>query len=351
MTAAADGFVKGEQTMWYKVEGKDGDVVLNSRVALSRNLEDYPFSDRMSEEQLKDLTEKMKTVFRAEDGWNCTELAEAGEAQKKAMAEQRIISRESAESQRPAAVFQNEDFTVSVTVGGEDHVRIEAVAPGSELPAALEKALAAEELLDGAFPIAFAEQFGYVTRNPELLGTGMRASVTMHLPLCGEAGWLSRAAFRMARDGIGIRSMDGHGMDTGLYMISNRETMGMTEEEIVGAVSEAAERLMTKEREYREAVSENRRAEIAEDVRRNYGILMYAGRIGAGELCSMYSRMRMAAALNLVDIPVPLVDEAMFTCLPWTLAAAEGKTEAAGLDRERAARAKDILSAAGLREN
>ena len=91
--------------MWYKTEGRDGDVVLNARAALSRNLEDYPFTDKMTAEQAKDLIEKMKTVYRAEDGWTVTELDEAGEEQKLALTEQRIISRETAEKKNPAAVL------------------------------------------------------------------------------------------------------------------------------------------------------------------------------------------------------------------------------------------------------
>lgn len=334
--------------MWYKTEGRDGDVVLNARAALSRNLEDYPFTDKMTADQAKDLIEKMKTVYRAEDGWSMTDLAEAGAEQKLALTEQRIVSRETAEKNSPAAVFQNEDFSVAVTVGGADHVRIEAVVPGNDLPAALEKAFAAEELLDEAFSVAYADQIGYVTRDPDLLGTGLKVSATLHLPLCGESGWLTRAAFRMAKEGISIRSLDGGRVNTGLYVISNRETMGMTEEELAKTVTEAAERLTAREREYREGLSEDERAEIGEEVCRSYGTLMYAGRIGAGELCSMYARMRMAAAMNLADIPVPLVDEAMFTCLPHTLAAVEGTGVTPELDKARAVRARDILSAAGL---
>ena len=102
--------------MWYKTEGRDGDVVLNARAALSRNLEDYPFTDKMTADQAKDLIEKMKTVYRAEDGWSMTDLAQAGAEQKLALTEQRIVSRETAEKNSPAAVFQNEDFSVAVTV-------------------------------------------------------------------------------------------------------------------------------------------------------------------------------------------------------------------------------------------
>ena len=336
--------------MWYKTEGRDGDVVLNARVALSRNLEDYPFTDKMSAEQARDLVEKMKGVYRAEDGWNVTDLSEAGEEQKKAMAEQRIISRETAAKKNPAAVFQNEDFSVAVTVGGTDHVRIEAVAPGNDLSAALEKAIEAEELLDSAFPIAYTEQFGYVTRNPELLGTGMRASVTLHLPLLEKYGVLSRAAFRLAKEGISIRSMDWNGADTGLYLIANRETMGMTEEELAKAVTEAAGQLTASEREYRRNLTEDARADLAEEACRTYGLLMYAGRLGASEFSAMYSRLRMAAALNLADIPVPLLDEALCAGLPHTLAAVEGGEAASGTDlgKARAARIRDILGAAGL---
>ena len=337
--------------MWYKTEGRDGDVVLNARAALSRNLGDFPFTDRMTAEQAKDLIEKMKTVYRAEDGWTVTELNEAGEEQKLALTEQRIISRETAERKNPAAVFQNEDFSVAVTVGGIDHVRIEAVVPGNDLPAALEKAFAAEELLDKAFDVAFADQIGYVTRNPELLGTGLRVSATLHLPLCAESGWLNRAAFRMAREGISIRSLDGGRVNTGLYVIANRETMGMTEEELAKTVSEAAERLTAKEREYRQTLSENERSELSEETRRRFGMLMYAGRVGAGELCSMYSRMRMAAAMNLADIAVPLMDEAMFTCLPHTMAALGGEEASADPDKARADAVRNILGGAGLREN
>ena len=334
--------------MWYKMEGKDSDVVLNSRVALSRNIEEFPFTDKMTDEQAAELVERMKKIWRPEDGWSFTDLAAAGEEQKKAMAEQRILPADMIGRKSPAAVFQNEDYTVAVVVGGADHVRIEAVVPGSGLSAALEKALAAEALLDEAAPIAFAEQFGYVTRNPELLGTGMRASVSVHLPLCTEYGWMPRAAFRMARDGISVRSADGSGPATCVYRVSNRETMGMSEEEIAKAVTEAAEKLVGREREYREALGEDRREALAESVRRSYGMLVYAGTLRASEFISAYSDMRMAAAMNLVDLPVPLADEALFTCLPHTLAAAEEGKSGKELDAARASGVKEILSRAGM---
>ena len=82
--------------MWYKTEGRDGDVVLNARAALSRNLEGYPFTDKMTDDQARALIEKMKTVWRTEDGWTVTDLSEAGEEQKLALTEQRIISRQTA---------------------------------------------------------------------------------------------------------------------------------------------------------------------------------------------------------------------------------------------------------------
>ena len=334
--------------MWYKMEGKDSDVVLNSRVALSRNLEDIPFADRMTEEQASALVERMQNIYRADAGWSFTDLSSAGEEQKRAMAEQRILPADMIGKKSPAAVFQNEDYTVAVVVGGADHVRIEAVAPGNNLTAALEKAFDAEALLDENAPIAFAEQFGYVTRNPELLGTGMRASVSVHLPLCTETGWMARAAFRMAREGISVRSADGSGPATCVYRVSNRETMGMSEEEIAKAVTEAAEKLVGREREYREALGEDRREDLAESVRRAYGMLLYAGALAPSEFVSAYSDMRMAAAMNLVDLPVPLADEALFTCLPHTLAAAEEGKSGRELDRARAVRVKEILSRAGL---
>ena len=332
--------------MWTRIEGKDSDVALNSRVALARNLEDYPFSDKMTPEQAKSLIDTLKTVYREEDGWSMTDLAAASPEDKRALAEQRVIPQRLAASAAPAAIFQKDDVTV--TAGGEDHVRIEAVLPGNDLAAAMEKAFAAEALLDEHSSIAFTERFGYVTRNPEKMGTAMNAAVTLHLPVATDAGWIARVAFRLAKEGIAIRSMDGNDLRTALYLVTNRETSGQTEEEIAGAVQKAADGLLAKERELREKLGDERRESIAENVRRTYGMLLYADRVGASELVSLYSRMRLAAAMKLVDMPVTLADEAMFACLPHTLAAAEKKDAEADLGRERAARLKEILRQAPL---
>lgn len=334
--------------MWYMTEGKDSDVVLNSRVALHRNLENYPFSDKMTDEQAAALIETLKSVYTAEDGWTATDLASLSAEQRKATAEQHVITRALAEKKGSAAIFQNADQSVTVAAGGEDHVVITAVTPGNDLDGAMKAAFAAEEKLDAACAIAFTEQFGYITHDPAEMGTGMKASVTVHLPVSTETGWIARVAFRLTKEGIGLRSMDGNSLSTGVYLVANRETMGASEEEIAKTVEAAVERLVEKERELRNGIGEGRRAKLAESVRRSYGMIMYSGNLAASELVSLYSDMRLAAAMKLAEIPTTLVDEAMFTCLPHTLAAAENRTAKEEMGAERAARAREILAGAPL---
>ena len=334
--------------MWYQNTGKDSDVVLTSRVALTRNLEDFPFSDKMTEEQAKQLVEAVKEVYTAEAGWKFTDLEAAEPEEKRALAEQHVISHALAEKKGAAALFTNADSTVTVAVGGEDHVKIEAVVAGSDLKAAMDAVFAAEELLDQKYAIAFTEQFGYVTRNPAELGTAMKASATVHLPVSTDTGWVARVAFRLAKEGISLRSMDGNGLSTGVYLVSSRVTMGVNEDEIVKAVSDTVETLAAKERELRGRLTDEYRANLAENTRRSYGMLMYAEDLGAGELVGMYSKLRLAAELGLVDIPLALIDEAMFSSLPHTLAAAEHKDGNADLGKERAAYVKNTLKSAPI---
>ena len=334
--------------MWYRNTGKDSDVVLASRVALTRNLEDFPFSDKMTGQQAKQLVAALKEVYTAENGWTFTDLETAEPEEKRALAEQHVISRTLAEKKGAAGLFTNADSTVTVAVGGEDHVKIGAVAAGNDLKAAMDTAFAAEAELDEKYAIAFTEQFGYVTRNPAELGTGMKASVTLHLPVSTDTGWIARVAFRLAKDGISLRSMDGHALSTGVYLVSSRVTMGVDEEGIVKTVTDTAETLAAKERELRGRLTDEYRANLTENARRSYGTLMYAENLGTGELVGMYSKMRLASALGLVEIPLARIDEAMFGSLPHTLAASEHKDAQADLGMERAAYVKTVLKNAPL---
>ncbi len=332
------------KTMWYNETGKDCDVVLASRVALNRNLEDFPFTDRMTGEQAKKLVETVKAVYPEADGWTFTDLETADAETKKRLAEQNIISRELAEKKGAAALFEKNGVTV--TVGGENHVRIEAVRAGNDLEGAMNAAFEAEALLDEKTSIAFTEQFGYVTRNPGELGTGMTASATLHLPVSADTGWLGRISFRLAKDGISLRSVDRGGAATDVYLAASRVAMGVDEDGILKRVSDTVEALVSKERELRGKLTEEYKEDLAEYTRRSYGSLVYAERLGMRELMGMYSRMRLAASLELVGIPVGLVDQAMFGSLPHTVSCGAGEDEDIG--KKRAAYVRELMKKAPI---
>lgn len=330
--------------MWYDRIGAENDVAVSSRVRLARNLAGYPFGTRLTEEQVKEIIEKVSAVFRDREGWEIADCSGMNGTEKASLVERHIISREFAQRKGPSVLIRNREKDLYIMVPEEDHIRIQAIAPGMDLRTALKNVTETEELLDGAMELAFSEQYGYLTHCPTNLGTGMRASVMLHLPAHGNG--IRSLAAQLSQIGLTMRGMTGEGSaaDAGLCQISNQITLGVTEEEIVEKLEKAVGKIITAERELRSRISGESLANLSDRVMRGCGTIMFADRIPSSEMLALYSTLRLGSAMKLVNIPAEKLDEALFTCMPNTILAenADAKTTSQR-DRIRADKLRGVI--------
>lgn len=337
--------------MWYKNSGKENDVALSSRIRLARNLSEYPFSEKLNEKQAEEIINKIKAVFNDKEGWNADDMSSFSETERGALVEKHIISREFAAKKDKACLISNDEKSVYIMVLEEDHLRIQSVVAGLDLDSALSAVFEAENMIDEAVDIAYSEKLGYITHCPTNLGTGMRASVMLHLPAYTAAGYMRNLSYELTKMGFTIRGMGGEGSKAVayLYQISNEVTLGMSEEETVSKLEGIVKQIIAKERELRNSISSDRREELIEKARRDIGIIMYAGRLSSSEIMSMYSELRLSAALGYITMPVNMVDELFVESMPNMIRVGNDKIKTPlDRDRARASRAREIIGQAKL---
>ena len=333
--------------MWYMNKGNDNDVVLSTRVRLARNISGYPFPEKLGDEKAKELIGKIKAIFDGREGWTYTDMASTSEAEKSALAEKHVISREFAEKKAPSALISNDERGVYIMVLEDDHLRIQSVVAGYDLADASDAVYEAEGFIDEALEIAYSEKLGYITHSPANLGTGMRASVMLHLPAYTDTGRMRSLAYQLTRMGFTVRGMGGEGSaaDAYIYQISNEVNLGMSEDDIIAKLDGVIRQIIARERELRGTYSDEFKARLEERARRDVGVMMYAGRLSLGEGENMYSELRLASAMDLSPLSVQKADELLISIMPGVIAASEkeAKTQE-DIDRKRAKIAADILS-------
>ena len=169
----------------------------------------------------------------------------------------------------------------------------------------------------------------------------------LHLPAYTAVGGMRELSIQLARVGMTVRGMDGEGSRAAaaIYQISNQTTLGVSEEETAKKVADVIGQIIKNERELRAKLTGEQKDDLGERARRDYGILMYTQRISAAELVSMYSDMRYAAAIGLMDTPTEVLDTLLMRCLPNTIASErKGADTPRERDRVRAECAREILA-------
>ncbi len=336
--------------MWYKADGKDKDVVISTRVRLARNLQGYAFDERLSADDAAEIIDKVKAAFCGNDSWRFTDLAELNENERRAMAEEHIISPGFALKKGHCALLRCDDNSSYIMLLEEDHMRIQCIRSGFDIELAAETAFGVEEIIDASLPIAYDEKLGYLTHCPTNLGTGMRASVMLHLPALTYSGGMKVIAAQLSKLGLTVRGMNGEGSDADgcIYQISNQVTLGISEKDTISKLRDTVCTIVEKERALREKISDGARDDMSDRVMRNIGILAYATKMSTRELISIYSDLRMGVSLGIVNIPYELLDRLLIESMPSMLTLSDGKASTPQeRDRMRAEKIREIMGLTG----
>lgn len=289
---------------WYMKKHGDEDVAVSTRIRLARNLIGYPFENRMTAEQKKHLFNDVKTVLTnanlgGELELNFIDLEKLTEAQIISLVERHLISPNFAGDIEGRGLILSSDETVSIMVNEEDHIRIQVLSSGLNLKESLDLANKIDDILDASLRYAFDQKLGYLTQCPTNIGTGLRASVMLHLPALEENGVIGKLSSMVSKLGLTIRGTYGEGtrVNGAFYQLSNQVTLGISEEGATENLKAIALQIIAQER----AARENEQGDALEDkVWRAYGILNSARLMSSDEFVELISIVRMGVSQNII---------------------------------------------------
>lgn len=289
---------------WYFHTNGQDDVAISTRVRLARNLRAYPFEGRMTDEQKKRLLADVKTVLENANIKNQTELRfieldKLTQEQTISLVERHLISPAFAQNTRCEGLVLSADESIAVMLNEEDHIRIQALGAGLALSETLEAANQLDDIFDATLLYAFDEKLGYLTQCPTNLGTGLRASVMLHLPALEANGLIGRISQMVSKLGLTIRGTYGEGtrVNGSFYQLSNQVTLGISEEGAIENLRAIASQIIAQERAARNAET----GDYLEDkVWRAYGVLSSARLLSGEEFVELISMVRMGVSMGII---------------------------------------------------
>ena len=287
-------------------------IVVSSRVRLARNYHDLPFCTQDNEENAALCVSRAKLAFESDpkDGYRFYSLREMNKMDQLSLMEQHLISRDLLQHSNVGAALIREDEHVSVMVNEEDHLRIQAMLEGLSLSDAAKLAFETEDQLAAVCDFSFDAQLGYLTACPTNTGTGMRASLMLHLPMLTHYKQMGNVTQSVAKVGLTIRGIYGEGSEAlgNLYQVSNQVTLGRTEEEIVEAVTAVGQQLIDMENMLR-LRGEKENLDLEDAIWRSYGTLRFARQMASGEFMKHWSNLRLGAATGILPVTLATADE------------------------------------------
>jgi len=333
---------------------KSLDVAVSTRVRLARNLREYPFKSVISRTQQAELLEKVKDALysssaQAKKEFTFLYMEKLPEAEALSLMEQHLISPEFAKERENGGLLLNKDKSLSVMINEEDHLRIQSLKPGLDLDGAYEPAERLETLLDEKLTFAFDERLGYLTHCPTNLGTGLRASVMLHLPALVMNNGTGKMINTVSKLGFTVRGIYGEGTEAhgDLFQISNQLTMGLSERDTLIRLGDVVQQIILQERSLRKATYERQPAEYEDAVFRSYGILRYARRLTSQEALEHLSRVRLGVVSGLIkDYDPRQIDELCTKAQVGSIISAFGVTDPNQRDIKRAEFIRNALERA-----
>ena len=310
---------------WYEKNGADGNVVISTRVRLARNLEEFPFPARCSSELRDKIAEKVKDALMNSNTvisprFTAVDIDKISMGERVSLVERHLVSPEFISEKGKKTLLLLDDESVSVMINEEDHVRLQVMCEGFDLDRAYEQASRIDTLLDERLRFAFSDTLGYLTQCPTNLGTGMRASVMLHLPALSAAKAIKKLSENLSKLGITIRGAYGEGSEptANLYQLSNQITLGISEKTAIENLKSITKQLITQELQTREAMA--KRIEIQDKIYRAEGILKSARLIECAEALRYLSAVRFGVTAGLVkDVSLDTINRLIVEIQPATL--------------------------------
>ena len=350
-------FIDNTLSSWMNEEGPESDIVLSSRVRLARNLQNHMFSTLLKSEEANSIIEQVENQLKPlqeQQEFVMLKMAEMQSLEKRMLVEKHLISPHLAEQSPYGACLLSQDEKVSIMFNEEDHVRIQCMLSGLQLSEALEKANELDDIIEEKVDYAFDEKRGYLTCCPTNVGTGLRASVMMHLPGLIITQQMSRIIPAINQLGLVVRGIYGEGSEAlgNIFQISNQTTLGKSENDIVHDLTIVVQQIITQERLAREALVSTMNIQLEDRVFRSLGILSHSRIIESKEAAKCLSDVRLGIDLGYIkNISKMILNELMILTQPGFLQQyAGGELRPQERDYRRATFIRERLNMESLKE-
>ncbi len=332
---------------WYLGVGEQSDIVVSTRIRLARNLNEYPFPNKLNTKSRTALNNIIKDAVETDNKFDLrfVEMKSLARFEAASMAERHIISPEFASDADGRALMISKDEDICIMLNEEDHIRIQIMKSGFALDEAYEVADEIDDLLGNKLEYAFDERIGYLTQCPTNLGTGMRASVMLHLPALTMNGQIHKLINTISKLGLTFRGAFGEGTKaTGdMYQLSNQITLGISEEFAIKNLKAITLQLCANERAAREELLKSIDTEDA--IFRAYGTLKWARLLSTQELMDNLSLVRLGSVAGKISVPIETLNELMISMQPASInVMAAQKLEEKERDTIRATKVRNRLS-------
>lgn len=305
---------------WLNGSGENADIVISSRIRLARNLKRIPFSICANKEDCDMVAEKVcfaisKSAYLANaDIINLRDVDDLG---RQFLMERHLISIEAARSQNGLVAIGDKEM-ISIMINEEDHLRLQIMGSGLGLLSLWRVISQIDDTLSHNLNYATSINWGYLTACPTNVGTGMRASVYLHLPALTITGQINKVLKAVSQLGLAIRGIHGEGTESfgNLYQISNQITLGQTEDEIVDNIERVTRQIISHEETAQKNLSEKTGKSIEDKIFRAYGILKYSRIISSKETLNMLSQVRLGVNMGYLKIPLSTLNELLIIIQP-----------------------------------
>ncbi len=299
---------------WFQEAGPENDVVIASRVRLSRNLAGYPYPGTMKSEEEAAVQREILDAF-AKVGGDCKAalLGSFTPSERRLLLERNLISQDFSLSAQKAVILRD-DQKLSGMINEIDHLRTASFSGGLNLRRSHEEVNALDSELENRLEFAASLEMGYLSTELANSGTGMRASIMLHMPALVTTSLIERTFKAVVQLGLSVKGFfgdDEHSLGS-MYQVSNQFGLGSSESEILDKLESVAAQIVNYERKAREEMVAKQRVDIEDRVYRALGILKYCRSISVREAIEHLSQLRLGAALGWIKLPLERLTALLF---------------------------------------
>lgn len=334
---------------WINEISSNDSIVLSSKIRLSRNLKNIPFPNKLNYIKAR---ENSKIIYDSinnkidDENFTLYEMWNDNKEKFNKYLEKDLISRHIFDNYDKAAFILNEEETISIMINEDDHIRLQCITNGLDLEKAFNKATIIDDKMEENILYEFDETLGYLTSNLSDVGTGMRASVVIHLPALTMSEEIKNISKYLNNNGLDIKGiyMDGEKVFGNIYEIFSKESLGITENDIVNKLKSSVLNIISQEKKFREILMSKCKYELEDKIYRSYAILKSAILLNYKETIDLLSNIRLGTELSIIDIDKRKINKILTTIGDESLQSFLGRSlESKEVRYERAKVVKEIL--------